>query len=108
MTYKILGGILITISIVLCIGNFKEYKTLTTGKVIEVEVLKVLTSCKNSNKSLRARFKFLYNKKTYVKNLQDEYCNIIKEGKKIKLTREFISTILLLIIGIIIFFKRHK
>lgn len=124
MLYKVLGTILIVISLIISIGAIKDFKTMNSGKIVEVEVLKVLTSCRISNSSLSPRFRFLFKNKTYTKNIKGKYCDIIRAGVRIELKTnkdntvflypnenillDNIANVVLFIIGILFLFKKEK
>ncbi len=93
--YKVSGIILIAISIIISIGGVMDYKTMKTGKIVKVEVLEVLTSCNERNRTKSPSFRFIFKNKTHTKNIKGKYCNIIKAGAVIELKTNSDNTIFL-------------
>ena len=121
---KFLGLILVILSIVLLIGEKEKFDIYTNGVKIKVEVTNILTSCKESNSDINPRFRFVYKGKEYVKQIYRGYCEKIKRGKEITLITNkknsififpeenlyegLVSSIVLLVIGVIISVKGFK
>lgn len=75
--------------------DFDKFKILEKGQKIEVTITDIPVTCKVSNKSLKAYFKFSYKEKEYSKNLKDKYCSTIKTGDKLNLITNKEETIFL-------------
>lgn len=122
--YKIFGAVLILISIAISINSYEKFAAINNGKEIEVTVIDIPVSCKASNSSLKAYFKFRYNGNDYTKMIKGKYCDILKPNMLIKLktngeksvfvyleenlTMQYITVISLLLIGILFLFKKNK
>jgi hypothetical protein len=118
------GVIIILISFLLLYRSIIKKNIELFGKEVIVEVIDVPISCDISNKNLKAFFRFQYNNKVYTKNLKNEYCEIVKTNKKLKLktnsdntifiyidedvNQELFFNFLLLAFGCIIFYKSKK
>ncbi len=122
--YKIGGVILILISFVISFNNYKKFDALHNGKEVEVIITNIPVSCEVSNKSLKPYFKFSYNQRIYTKNIEGKYCDILKNTRTLKLKTNFdnsifvytdetlimdyITIIILLLIGILFLLKKEK
>ncbi len=118
------GIIIIVISLVISYNNIKQKNTELYGKLVSVEIIDIPITCEISSKRIKAFFKFRYNNKIYSKNLKDEYCEVVKTNRTIKLktnsdntifiypneniNQEILSNILLLAFGCLIFYKSRK
>lgn len=118
------GIIIIVISLIISYNNIKQKNTELYGKLVSVEIIDIPITCEISSKRIKAFFKFRYNNKIYSKNLKDEYCEVVKTNRSIKLktnsdntifiypneniNQEILSNILLFAFGCLIFYKSRK
>lgn len=122
--YRIFGIILILISFAISFNSYEKFLAIHNGNEIIVTVTDIPVSCKVSNKTLKAYFRFEYNGKSYTKMIKGKYCNSLKINKKItlktnnnnsifvypeeRLTMQYISIIVLFLVGLISLIKKNN
>jgi hypothetical protein len=122
---KTAGVLIIIITLLMSIGDYKKIKALKYGKIVEVSVIEMPFSCnKTNNRFSTAFFKFIYNGNTHTKKLNRKYCEILENKKTIQLktnsdhsvfvyldedfTFQYLSNFSLIIIGIVLIFKKSE
>lgn len=84
--FYLFGGIIIcVISIGIGIKNKEKISVITSGQIIEVEIVDVPVPCNLRNRKIKPFFRFIYKNRIYSKNLKDEYCDSIVDGEIISL-----------------------
>lgn len=118
------GGLIVIISIIGLFRIIEKKEIQLNGKEIEVRIVDIPVSCKESSKWLKPYFKFEYNNKKYSKNIKGKYCKILENSRIIilktnsdnsififpdeNINRELIWGIILLVIGGLCCFKGLK
>lgn len=122
--YKILGILVLLLSIVFSIGVYKKIDTLNNGKKITAYVIDIPRPCKNAYKSFKPYFKFRYNDSIFTKNIIGDYCRTLEIGDEITLITksgssffvypnenfksEVVVVVLLYVFGFFLFLKKQK
>jgi hypothetical protein len=122
--YKILGVIIVLLSIIFSIGVYKKIDTLNNGEKITAYVIDIPRPCKNAYKSFKPYFRFSYNDRVFTKNIKGDYCRTLAKGDEIMLitksgssffvypNENFKSEVVVIILfyafGLFLFFKKQK
>lgn len=122
--YKILGVIIVLLSIIFSIGVYKKLDTLNNGEKITVYVIDIPRPCKNAYKSFKPYFRFSYNDRVFTKNIKGDYCRTLAKGDEVTLITnsdnsffvypnenfkpDIVAIILFYAFGLFLFFKKMK
>jgi hypothetical protein len=122
--YKILGVIIVLLSIIFSIGVYKKIDTLNNGEKITVYVIDIPRPCENAYRKLKPYFSFSYYDRVFTKNIKGDYCITLAKGDVLTLItnndnsyfiypdENFKSDIIVIILfyafGLFLFFKKQK
>lgn len=120
--YRLFGLILLAIAFAISVNSYEKFNIINNGEVVIVRVIGIPVSCEVSSNTLKPYFKFYYKGKEYSKNLKGEYCDTLKPDGILELktnqkektfvylneslTKQYISIIVLILIGLVFILKR--